>query len=291
VRDLMKRQELLKRTKEELLALAGKKGKRLSAKLRKADLVEQVLALFSPSRARSSARPANSGRTRVAKSKSGDTGVATRATALKSEPRPSPKRRTPRKTKQAPDQEFLRSVSAEISAQFALPFERTEIVLYEIDPFHAHAWWHVRLDQMEQARRSLGQDGEHAPLLLRFYDVTLLDFNGSNAHSSFDVPVHSLQSNFYIDFWESGRSYIVDIGLGLPDGRFHTLARSNHIELPPHAPSSNYDRSALVVDPKGNIVCEVSDVTLAETPGRDPPRAEPGDARRRQRCAGSHILP
>lgn len=254
----MKREELLKRTKKELLTLAGERGARLSAKLRKSELVDQILALISPKTSRKStetpprARKKASKRSRVL---AGARKAKTAATALR------PRRRASKSL----TAEELHQISEEISRLFPPPLENTEIVLYEIDPFHAHTFWHVRYDEMEAARRSLGQEGEHAALLLRFYDVTLIDFDGFNAHYSFDVAVHSLRSNYYVDFWESGRAYIVDIGLRTHDGRFVTLARSNHVELPPHAPSDNFDRTGIVVDSKIHVICEVADVARAET--------------------------
>lgn len=250
----MKKEELLKRTKKELLALAHERGTRLSARLRKAELVDQVLSLFSRRR-RSPSLPADK-KTRSPRKRSGTSA---------SRQRRSPSRKGSKSVEPAPiSREELHRISEAISRCFPRPFEKTEIVLLDVDPFHAHVFWHVNLGDLESARQTLGGEGAHAALLLRFYDVTLLDFDGGNAHSSFDVAVHSLQSTHYIDFWESGRSYIVDIGLRTHDGRFQSLARSNPIELPPHAPSSNFDRTGIVVDPAINIVCEVADVTRAE---------------------------
>jgi hypothetical protein len=258
----MKREELLKRTKKELLALAGEKGAHLSAKLRKSELVEQVLDLLSPS-----SRRTKPGVSRAAASIPGSNAKPPPPVlnARPAVPAPVAVAQPQRPSELGLDPKELHRVSEEISRIFPPPIENTEIVFYEIDPFHAHVFWHVRLDAMEEARRSLGREGGHAALLLRFYDVTLINFDGSNARSSFDVAVHSLRSNYYADFWESGRAYIVDIGLKTHDGRFLTLARSNHIELPPHAPSDNFDRTGVVVDPSIHVVCEVADVTRVET--------------------------
>lgn len=312
----MKREELLKRTKKELLALAGEMGVRLSSKLRKAELVAELLALHarrhkpgksgkesaapamrrvkSPPSAPRSPKPAPSASkvVAVAPDRAASAGRGQPAERAPARPAASsaiaPRDRAERPAPASPaslgtgatrpaagpesrahleglDPADIERISAEISRHFPLPFERTEIVFYEIDPFHGHVFWHVRIDEMEAARRALGPEGQHAPLLLRFYDVTWIDFNGFNAHSFFDVAVHSLQSNYYVDFWESGRSYVVDIGLRLPDGHFSTLARSNHIELPRHVPSGDYDRSGVVVDPRIRIICEVADVTRAQT--------------------------
>lgn len=253
----MKKEELLKRTKKELLALAAEKGTRLSARLRKAELVDQILSLLSPrSRGRGGAKAKEKVKKAVRKQKARPARGPLKAA----------RRRKPRTGAPEPlSADELRQVSDEISREFPLPFEQSEVVLLGVDPFHAHAFWHVRLEEVESARSSLGPEGANAALILRFYDVTLIDFDSAPAHAFFDVAAHSLQSNFYIDFWESGRSWIVDIGLRTDDGRFHTLARSNHIELPPHAPSRNYDRSGIVVDPAVNLICEVADITRAET--------------------------
>ncbi len=250
----MKREELLKRTKKELLALAGEEGARLSARLRKSELVDQLISLISTRGARKARR-----KTGTVKLKS----PSPRST--NGSPRSSVSRTNVPSSNGALSPKELREISQEISRHFPLPFDRTEIVLLDVDPFHAHVFWHVRLDDMETGRKSLGTEGEHAALLLRVYDVTLIDFDGNNAHLTFDVAVHSLHSHRYFDFWESGRAYIVDIGLLPQNGPFLTLARSNPMQLPPSAPSNNFDRSGVVVDPQGNIVCEVADITRART--------------------------
>lgn len=252
----MKKEELLNRTKKELLALASEKGMRLSARLRKGELVDRILSL-ARSRNRSPAKKA------AGKVQPRSPQVRPVESAARKRRAPPPIEKTSLESSLIPSEALLR-ISEEISRDFPRSFEKTEIVLLSIDPFHAHAFWHVRPEEEESARKAFGPGGDQARLLLRFYDVTLLDFDGSNAHSWFDVSVHSLQSNTYIDFWESGRSYLVEIGLQAQDGRFHTLARSSHIELPPHGPSDNFDRTGLVVDTQLNIICEVADVTRAE---------------------------
>lgn len=239
--------------------MAGERGARLSAKLRKTEIVDRVIALLSADKgSRSSAARIPPGKKNPQRSRG----------ARKAVPKVRPE--TPAPSRSDPDSPLLspadlHRISEEIARLFPPPAENSEIVFYEIDPFHAHVFWHVRLDKMEAGRSSLGPEGRHAALVLRFYDVTLIQFDGFNAHAQFDVAVHSLRSNFYVDFWESGRSYIVDIGLRAHDGRFVTLARSNHIELPPHAPSNNFDRTGIVVDSRIQVVCEVADVARAET--------------------------
>lgn len=253
----MKKEELLKRTKKELLELAGEEGARLSARLRKSELVDQVMSLLSVRGSRGTKRKSDTVTLKAPRERV--SGAASR----RRHERPAGAKRADRHMGPPPHE--LLEITQAISRHFPVPFDRTEIVFLAVDPFRAHAFWHVRLDDMERARRSLGPVGDHAPLLLRVYDVTLIDFDGTNAHLTFDVAVHSLQSHWYFDFWESGRAYIVDIGLQPHDGPFHTLARSNPIQLPPSAPSSNFDRSGVVVDPQINIVCEVADITRAET--------------------------
>jgi hypothetical protein len=173
----------------------------------------------------------------------------------------------------------LAAVSAEVAAFFPQPFERTELVLLVIDPRNVHAYWHVRNDDMARAAAAAGQD---APLVLRMYDITYIDFGRARPHGYFDLQVHWLQNSWYIGLWEDAKSYIADLGLRRRDGSLVALARSNVIETPRAGQSPRYERAGVRLGPNGRVE-RVPDITAAAPPANGvlPRRGMPADQVRR----------
>jgi len=147
----------------------------------------------------------------------------------------------------------LFAVSQEIATFFPQPFRRTRVVLMVVDPHHVHAYWHIRMDDIERAREQVGEGADSAPLVLRFYDVTMIDFSRQPAHGQFDVAVHGLVNNWYVDLWADGRSYVADIGLRRPDGSLVALARSNFVHTPPAGQAAYCGRGALLLERDGSV--------------------------------------
>lgn len=137
----------------------------------------------------------------------------------------------------------LRAIAQEVSASYPPPRLGTELVLLEINPHRAHAYWNIDVADFNAAAAACGDPSP--PILLRLYDVTGVDFDGANAHSYFDMQVQGLQGHWYVDLWKDGRSYIADLGLRRADGRLEILARSNPVSTPPAAESSRYHTEAV----------------------------------------------
>jgi len=95
-----------------------------------------------------------------------------------------------------------------------------------VDPFLLYAYWDFAPKDWEeiQARRR--------PMVLRIYDVTMIQFDGKNAHSYFDVPVSLEGQSWYVHLWSAEKSFCADLGLLLPDGSFQTIVRSNVVQTP-----------------------------------------------------------
>ena len=170
----------------------------------------------------------------------------------------------------------LAAISQEVSSYFPQPFELSDLCLLVIDPHNIHAYWHVRADDMARARTAAG--APDAPLVLRLYDITYIDFSRTQAHGFFDVQVHGLQSNWYIHLWEPAKSYVADIGLRRPDGSLVALARSNVIETPRAGQSPVYSRAGIALGP-GGAAQPVPDLTSApaQSDGPMPRPAMPRD--------------
>ena len=115
----------------------------------------------------------------------------------------------------------------------------SRIVLMDVDPYWVHLYWEITpgdrqnlVDQLDKSLHPLRQ-------VIRVYDVTFISFDGSNAHSYFDIEVASDKGNWYIDLWSPHKSVCSDIGMKSPRGNFYSIARSNFIDTPRDSLSSS----------------------------------------------------
>ena len=115
-------------------------------------------------------------------------------------------------------------------------------------PEWLHTYWEVRESTWGKLKNELAKLFETAKKVLRVYDVSCINFNGSNAHRSFDIEIHQNAKSWYIDTAGPGRSWCVDVGLKLSDGRFITIVRSNIVTTPLDAPSWVTDEEWMVPD-------------------------------------------
>lgn len=162
----------------------------------------------------------------------------------------------------------LRRIAEGISAEFPPPRLGTELVLLDVDPRRAHAYWNIDPEDFADARLDAGQPD--APLVLRMYDVTGVMFDGSNAHEVFDHEIQGLQGHWYLDLFKHGRTYVAEIGFRRSDGSLAFLARSNEVRTPPAEQSAFYDTSALDLDSSaegGALTDLVADLSSAATTG------------------------
>jgi len=111
------------------------------------------------------------------------------------------------------------------------------IVLLPRDPWWAFTYWEVTPMTRLRALRVLGAEGEGAREVLRVYDVSFITFTGDNAWLSFDIEVTPGADHFYLNLVRPAASYLAEIGLRTPGGRFLPLARSNTVTLPRPEPS------------------------------------------------------
>jgi hypothetical protein len=147
-------------------------------------------------------------------------------------------------------------------------YGRTTIVLMAVNPYLVHAYWEVVPKDLEEAK---GLRDPLAQPALRFYDVTGISFDGSNAHGCFDVDVQLAAENWYVHLWSPAKSYVVDLGLRTADGGFLALARSNIAHTPPASPSMKVDVRHLPV----HVASKVQKMSAAESPAKEPDAAMP----------------
>ena len=108
-------------------------------------------------------------------------------------------------------------------------YNKTRLTLIARDPHWIHAYWEIDDSAIESAKRELGEESSYT---LRMYDVTLVDFNGTNANKFFDIDVGPAASNWYINIWSDSVTYCGEIGMRTPSGRFYSFARSNFVTTP-----------------------------------------------------------
>ncbi|MBI3802105.1 MAG: DUF4912 domain-containing protein [Deltaproteobacteria bacterium] len=123
-------------------------------------------------------------------------------------------------------------VSSPPPSAAALPsgYDDNRFVLLARDPHWLYAYWDFSTEEIRTALTKLGSQ-EVCPIL-RVFDVTYLDFNGTNAWHSIDIALTPFATTWYIPVSQPDASYCVEMGYQSPDGRFVALGRSNVVSTP-----------------------------------------------------------
>lgn len=122
------------------------------------------------------------------------------------------------------------------------------IVIQVRDPYWLFAYWEVSQRKLNSVVEKYGNALHNARRVLRVYDITAIAFNGNNANSFFDITINDVAKNWYVNVGNPGRSYCIDIGLVLADGRFVVFARSNFVTTPIDGPSLVTDEEWMIVE-------------------------------------------
>jgi uncharacterized protein len=124
-------------------------------------------------------------------------------------------------------------------------YDQDKIILQVRDPRWVHSYWELRGQTIDGLKSRLGDDFYRAKKVLRVYDVTNIMFNGANANSFFDIQINDYANSWYIEAGP-GRSWCVDLGLMLANGRFITILRSNVVQTPLDGPSGITDEEWMI---------------------------------------------
>lgn len=111
-------------------------------------------------------------------------------------------------------------------------YGRDRMTLLARDPHWIYAYWEVSATTQENLRQEFGDSVEHGRTVLRLYDVTGVDFDGSNANSYVDIPIDKHADNWHLEVGQPNRCFCVDLGCILSGGQFVTVLRSNTVETP-----------------------------------------------------------
>jgi hypothetical protein len=247
----MKKSELLAMAVSELKALAKKMKVTLPSRAKKADIVEALSGAVK----------------RAGKTAGRKTSVtrkpAARKRALAREPAGAPSSTPVREWKLPPGAEEPLMAQERVSdAKYytgpvqekrpAAPYEdlpygygEEKIALMVRDPYLVHAYWEVTPARIEREKAWFGWNSS---LAVRIYDVTGVQFDGRNALGYFDQDVFERLGSWYFDVGRPSHSFVADIGLRTPEGRFLTLSRSNYISMPCDGVSDVLDEEWMLVD-------------------------------------------
>ena len=129
--------------------------------------------------------------------------------------------------------------------ELPLGYGEEKIALMVRDPYLAYVYWEVTPSRIEREKAWFGWNSK---LTVRIYDVTGVQFDGRNAVGYYDQEVTELIGSWYFDLGRPTHSFIADIGLLSPEGRYLTLARSNYVMMPRDGVSDVVDEEWMLVD-------------------------------------------
>ena len=250
----MKKSELLAMIVSELKALAKKMKVTLPSGAKKADIVGALSAAFQRKNKNKTTAARKTSRTRrkaggkrVPAGKPAAAPVAAPAREWKlppgaEEPLMAQERVSEAKYYTGPVKEHRPGPPYE---DLPYGYGEEKIALMVRDPYLVHAYWEVTPARIEREKTWFGWSSK---LTVRIYDVTSVQFDGRNALGFFDQEVFERLGNWYFDVGRPSHSFVADVGLLSPEGKFLTLARSNPVSMPRDGVSDVLDEEWMLVD-------------------------------------------
>lgn len=117
-----------------------------------------------------------------------------------------------------------------VTIQRSLPSDyfKDKLVGLEVNQNWIHFYWDFSHQSYELIKN-------HPRLVLRVYDVTYIEFNGTNAHRTFEMEIDEKMRKYYVYVPQAGADYIAEIGYK-ENNRFIPFLRSNLVSTPPSTP-------------------------------------------------------
>jgi glycosyltransferase involved in cell wall biosynthesis len=152
-----------------------------------------------------------------------------------------------------PSAEALRQAAWEIGER--CPVDKftptsSHVGLAAVNPTEAFAHWRILHGWVEQLAGQRGDGFRDARMVVRFYDVTCIQFNGLNAHRMHDVRIEHLTGQLFLKLPRPGTWQIAEVGFVLRHGEFVAAARSHAVAFGSDGPSHHGSQTALLVDDK-----------------------------------------
>lgn len=133
-------------------------------------------------------------------------------------------------------------------------YGQDRVTAMAVDPETLYVYWEVTDPALERARAALGGEGGGAWLGLRVYDITGLIFDGANAHSYFDHGLGRFDRQWFFTVGKPSSSAIVEIGMRAPSGAFARVARSSRVDFPRSSAAPWSDPEWMTVLASGDVV-------------------------------------
>ncbi|MFC1566227.1 DUF4912 domain-containing protein [bacterium] len=124
-----------------------------------------------------------------------------------------------------------------------LRYNETKLVIMPCNPSKIFAYWDINDKHHQEILNFYGFELFAASqAIIRFYDITNIEFNGTNQHYSFDVDVDFETRNWYVDSNDGAcKVFCAEMGYLFDEGHFVILARSNVIYMPSDKVSDKFD--------------------------------------------------
>ena len=131
--------------------------------------------------------------------------------------------------------------------QIPRDYNDTQISLLVRDPYWLYTFWNTSQETKDSISQTF-TNWETISLILRVYDITNIQFNGSNSNYYFDINLNHDSSNWYIHVGGPNRSFCVELGFFLGNGSFYTISRSNIVSTPRDNVSEVIDEEWMVIE-------------------------------------------
>jgi hypothetical protein len=113
----------------------------------------------------------------------------------------------------------------------------SKIVLLIRDPEWVFAYWEIN-DQL-RSTHNIKRGKHNKTMVLRIFDVSGIDFDGTNANRYYDVIVNDYAKSWYLRIPEVNRTWCVELGYyDTSSGDFMKIVASNIVTTPPGTISS-----------------------------------------------------
>jgi len=127
--------------------------------------------------------------------------------------------------------------SEPIKEDVTLPdtYLKDKLVAMPVNPHWIHFYW-----DFSEENKALLRSQEIRKVVLRVYDVTYIEFDGTNAHRTFEIIIDPFNlKNYYLNIPMPGAHYLGEIGYYDANGNYKILMRSNLCRIPVNSPSQS----------------------------------------------------
>lgn len=157
-----------------------------------------------------------------------------------------------------PDTATRFEITEELTPQPATPpawvhelpntYGEDKIVALVRDPYWIFVYWEITQRKRAEIERDYGPSAwNDSPPILRVYDTTDVIFTESGPHTFYDIYINNYASSWHINVGRPNRTFCVERGLILPDGRYVPLLRSNFVTTPLDHVSEIIDEEWLLI--------------------------------------------